>query len=279
MANAITSINNRFKGLCQSAYRRGLSVISPSRRILFSKKDDWEPAIRDGFRHTGHQLSFEDFSLEQIKNHDFIVPLKIKDIKFLNGIRPVIINNPIPTPTWDSVCICDDKEKFNKALSENNFGAYLPKQANASNYPYILKKKIDEWGSNSHIILNADEEGKFAKELSSSEYFTQQLIHCRSEYATHLLYSQGRCVNSLTIEYKFETEFYVKGKDRPLSIKKALHTQYLSVFSAILDLIDFEGLCCVNYKIIDNRPILFEINPRFGGSLCPYFYSFVRCLL
>jgi carbamoylphosphate synthase large subunit len=279
MATALTSVNNEVLELCHFAHRRILSLLSPKLRILFSKKDDWEPAIRNGFRYTGHQLSFEDFSLEQVKNHDVVVPLLIKDIKMLNEIRQAVINNPIPIPTLDSLCLCDDKEKFIKTLSENNFGAYLPKQANESNYPYILKKKIDEWGVNSYIILNAQEEQKFAEKLSSPEYFTQQLIPGRIEYATHMLYSKGRPANALTIEYQFETKFYVKGKDRPVFIKKAPHNQYLNIFSAILDLIEFEGLCCLNYKTIDNRPILFEINPRFGGSLSPYFYSFIRRLI
>jgi hypothetical protein len=67
------------------------------------------------------------------------------------GIRPSIVSNPIPAPTWDRVCLCDDKEKFNKTLSENSFGAYLKKQANALKYNYIFKKKIDELGGLNRI--------------------------------------------------------------------------------------------------------------------------------
>ena len=261
------------------AYRRSLGLVSPSLRILFSKKDDWEIPIRYGFRYTGHQLSFEVFSLEQVNNHDIVVPLSVKDIEMLNGIRTVIANNSIPIPTLDSVSLCDDKEKFNKTLLENNFGAYLPKQVNESKYPYVLKKKKDEWGVNTHIILNAQEEIKFSEKLSNPEYFTQQLIPGRKEYATHLLYSKGRPVNALTIEYQFEAELYVKGKDLQTSLKAVALNQYLNIFSAILDLIEFEGLCCFNYKLVDSKPILFEINPRFGGSLCPYFYSFMRPII
>ncbi len=38
------------------------------------------------------------------------------------------------------------------------------------------------------------------------------------------------------------------------------------------------GLCCFNYKVIDDNPYLLEINPRFGGSLSSFFFSFIRQL-
>ncbi|MNC96669.1 hypothetical protein D3C83_141030 [compost metagenome] len=53
---------------------------------------------------------------------------------------------------------------------------------------------------------------------------------------------------------------------------------FLDSFCEILTLLKFEGLCCFNYKIKDSRPLIFEINPRFGGSLCSYFYPFIRHL-
>ena len=34
--------------------------------------------------------------------------------------------------------------------------------------------------------------------------------------------------------------------------------------------------CCIHYKGAKVRLFLLEINPRFGGSLAPYFFSFVR---
>jgi hypothetical protein len=31
--------------------------------------------------------------------------------------------------------------------------------------------------------------------------------------------------------------------------------------------LNFQGLCCFNYKLVDGQPVIFELNPRFGGSL------------
>ena len=42
--------------------------------------------------------------------------------------------------------------------------------------------------------------------------------------------------------------------------------------------VGFEGLCCVNYKYRDGIPKILEINPRMGGSLARFFFSFLRRL-
>ncbi len=82
---------------------------------------------------------------------------------------------------------------------------------------------------------------------------------------------------SLNIEYVFETRSAIKGKDR-LRYKAVCSCPYLDVFSSILAAIGFNGLCCFNYKVANGLPMILEINPRFGGSLSPFFFSFVRHL-
>lgn len=53
---------------------------------------------------------------------------------------------------------------------------------------------------------------------------------------------------------------------------------FLLLWDRLLDTLGFEGLCCINYKLNNGRPLLLEINPRFGGSLGEYFFAFLRHL-
>jgi hypothetical protein len=248
------------------------------RKILFSRKDDWEPLIRRSFRYSRHELTFGAFAPDAIEKNDLIVPLNVEDIRYLNEVRHLIVDNPIPIPTNESIRRCDDKSLFNRVLMENGFGNFIPRISADLRYPYILKKNIDAWGKNSHIVLNEEQESEISEKLSSREYYRQYLVPGKYEYATHVLFSMGRIVHSINIEYCFESDVYVKGKNPPVHIKKVDHSPYLGIFSSILSLIGFEGLCCVNYKDIDGCPLLFEINPRFGGSLCSHFYSFMKFL-
>lgn len=63
-----------------------------------------------------------------------------------------------------------------------------------------------------------------------------------------------------------------------LKFEKTDKCEFLGLFSDILNLIDFNGLFCFNFKIVDDVPMIFEINPRLGWSLCNHFYSSMKYL-
>ncbi len=245
-------------------------------RILFSRQDDWEPRIRRSFRYTKHDLRFDDISAETVAGCDLVVPLSVRDILCLDGIRPLVAANPIPIPSRESVLLCDDKLAFNRAMIESRFGDLIPRMGGGLRYPYILKRKVDAWGENSHIVRDVDQERLLRGLLESPEYYRQELVRGEREYATHFLQVRGSCAHSITIEYVFGGEIYIKGKDPVLDQKKKSRCPFTELFSDILGFIGFEGLCCFNYKIAEGRPLLIEINPRFGGSLCSFFYPFLE---
>jgi predicted ATP-grasp superfamily ATP-dependent carboligase len=249
----------------------------PKMKILFSNKTTWKPMIEKGFKFTKHEISFEAFLADRIQNYNLVVPLTISDLKFLSAERHLIANNPIPIPSLESIILCDDKYLFNKTLEKKGFGAVIPKMNSHFSYPYILKKKIDAWGKNTHIIYNQEQELYFLNKRMSPEYFTQELIFGHNEYATHIIFKDKRIISSINNQYVFQNGTPVKGKDTPLYTKMCC-CPYLDMFSSVLLAINFEGLCCFNYKVIDNKPFILEINPRFGGSLCPYFFSFIKYL-
>jgi len=247
-------------------------------KILFSNKQGWIRSIQKGFQSTTHEITFQEFSSEKIKDYDLVVPLTIRDARFLNEIRDLIADNPIPIPSNDNILLCNDKYLFNQELTRSGFSELIPEMGDRLSYPYILKKKIDEWGQNSHIISDEKHEQIFADILASPGYFTQEIIAGPNEYATHILFKDKEILCSLNIKYAFEKNIPIKGKDKPI-YKINCHCPYINIFSSVLRSIGFEGLCCINYKVRDNRPWILEINPRCGASLCPYLFSFVECAI
>jgi hypothetical protein len=243
-------------------------------KILFSQRPDFEKYIKEGFYDSPHEIAFKDFP-STIKEHDLIVPLSLCDLKYLHTMRDLIINNPIPIPSLECISLCDDKYLLNKSLEANGFGHFLPKVGGALTYPYILKKRIDEGGRNSHLISDKQQEQALSDVLTHPEYFSQNFMRGSCEYATHILFKNRRIVHSINIEYKFTSETPIKGKDKPI-YTMICHCPYLDLFSNMLRSIGFNGLCCINYKVCDNHPFILEINPRFGGSLCSFFFSFIR---
>jgi len=257
-----------------------LSRLFSNRRmkILFSNQTaDWERNISTSFRFTRHEIAFGELSPENITNYDLVVPFKVSELKHLAGLRHLIVDNPIPIPSIDSLELCNDKYLFNKTLIENGFGTYIPKISITLPFPYLLKWRYGGFGENIHIITNSQQEKNFLDLLSHPEYFCQEFIPGPNEYATHILFKDQKIVRSINIQYVFKNEFPIKGKDNSL-YTILCQCPYHELFSTILNFIKFEGLCCVNYKVVENQPFILEINPRFGGSLCRYFFSLIRYL-
>ena len=244
-------------------------------KILFSNKEDWKSFIKKGFQFTSHKIYFSELSSENFQDYDLVVPLTISDLKYLNDKGNLIKHNPIPIPSIQTIQLCDDKYLFNESLIDMGFGDFVPKMGITRAYPYIVKKRIDAWGENSHIISDEQQEGEVAEILNHPEYFTQELVPGPTEYATHIFFKNQKVVCSINIKYVFEKGTPIKGKDKVI-YEKICHCPYLDLFSSMLMAIGFEGICCFNYKVYDDRPFIIEINPRFGGSLCPYFFSFAK---
>ena len=256
---------------------RALSATDSRRKILFSRKPDWESAIASGFRSTRHEVTFAELSRENVLKHDLVVPLTLEALMSLDGMRALLEDNPIAIPSLQSVALCNDKDLFNRALIDVGYGKLIPSIDGNLGYPYILKKKVDEWSANSFIVRDRRDEETFAAKIADPDYFRQTFVPGRSEYAAHLVFQGGRVMCSLNVRYLFACDTPIKGRDKLVS-SEVCGCPYLDQFAAILKFIGFEGLCCFNYKAVDGAPYVLELNPRFGGSLAPFFFAFIRHL-
>lgn len=249
-----------------------------SMRILFPPGHDWEANIRAGFAATAHEIAFADFTPESVRQYDLIVPLTIPDIYYLNELREAVCRNPIPIPSLESVALCDDKLLLNRTLIASGFGRNIPRLGLGQEYPYILKKRVDTWGANSHIVKGPEDEAALAGKLSDPDYFCQECVPGRNEYSTHVVCRQGRIVRARSLRLQFDQETFIRGRVQDRE-RLLCDCRYLDLFEQILGSIGLEGLCCFNYKIIKCEARIFEINPRFGASLAPLFAEFIDYLI
>lgn len=266
---------NNFYTKCEKLF----AIVSPGRglRVLMSEKLDWQDDIRRGFNRTIHTVEFGSITPESFGNFDLVVPLTIADLLRVRRSPSLLDKHPIPVPSERCILLCHDKYKFNQTLINAGFGRHIPKMGPGLAPPYILKKRTGEWGQGCRMIRDRVEEHAARKQLNDPAFFCQEIIRGPIEFATHILFAEGRIVKSLNIMYEFESETPIKGQDPDLY--KIIHRcAYLDLFGSTLRAIGFQGLCSVNYKVAGGQPFLLEINPRFGGSLGPYFFSFIRHL-
>ncbi len=258
-------------------YRQIQIFLAPGRKvkILFSNKPVWVRAIRKGFQFSRHQIAFDDFTVENIIAYDLLIPLTIRDAKFLSAHRSLITEQAIPVPGIDSINLCDDKYLLNQMLIKKGFGEFIPEMDGELSFPYILKRRIDEGGGNTCLVSSTEQERALGDLLTDPNYFTQKHIAGASEYAMHILFRDQKVICSLNIKHVFNSESPIGGNDKKV-YSKISPNSFLDLFSSILRSIKFEGLCCIDYKVHNNQLWILEINPRCGGSLRPYIFYFIE---
>jgi hypothetical protein len=247
------------------------------RRILFPPTD-MQDAIQEGFRHRRDRLTFAEATPEALLAHDLAVPLTLADLQHLRGLESLPPGNPLPLPDPACVALCDDKLACNRVLAAAGFAECVPPIGDALPFPYVLKKRVDAWGDNTHVVASAEDERRFAGLLRDPDYFRQAFVPGQREYAAHLLVRRGRIVAALAVEYAFLQPLHKKCREQPPHYRRLRRATHLRLFRDMLAALGYEGLCCVNYKLEDGRVRILEINPRFGASLAPWFFAMVRAL-
>lgn len=246
--------------------------------ILFSKGYGNEKSIRQGFYFLHHNIRFDSFTPENIANSDLVVPLTIQDARALAKLRELVKDKLLRSPSVDTVEICDNKLLFNETLIEKGFGDLIPKIGNDLPFPFLVKKKVAFAGDDTYIVEDEATKNRLAHLINNGDYFCQEIAVGANECATHILFKDGQIVDSLTVEYTFYNDRPINGKAAFICSNIA-QCQHLELFTDILKSIDYEGICCFDYKVVNGKPKIFEINPRFGGSLGTYFSALLPSLI
>lgn len=265
--------------LCKAAFlARGnaKAFLTRGRRlkILFSANYGNEKTIRRAFSFSRHKIRFAPFTPENIRESDLVIPLLIQDVRLLQKSRDLLENNPIKIPSEEVVNLCDNKYLFNQTLVEKGFQEFVPKIGTNLSLPFMLKKKVTWAGDDCYLISDTEKKAKYEGFINSDDYFCQEIIGGVKEYATHILFKNGKIAETLTVKYTFYDEIPINGKSG-FAYTRIVKCEHLETFGSILRAIGYEGLCCFDYKIADGKPKIFEINPRFGGSLGNYFFTFL----
>jgi carbamoylphosphate synthase large subunit len=209
--------------------------------------------------------------IDYCKNNNIrvIIPITNPDISFVSKYKDVLNNNNICTLITD-LTILDtlrNKSLCNKLLIENNFDVYLPKTLTTISVPCIMKHNYGYAGVDSYMINNIED---VPKDVSSSDFLIQELIYGNEEYATHILAKDGHIVKHVTNKHNHKKNIYIQGYTvvpSKTDMNITIGDDIINIFEEIMKSINFSGVCCIDYKIVNGIPKIFEINPRFGGSL------------
>lgn len=232
--------------------------------MVFGAFADFQPTIAANLDRARFAADFQP--LDDPADADAVAPLALGHYERLrrwpDGARALAIY-----PAADTAALCDDKLALNRFLAARGFAGVIPPLRDPGPpYPYVLKRRTGYWGRHAHVIHDAAEAE--ALDARQPDWFAQTFVPGEVEYAAHILRDRGRIWYAATARYELGRPDAVLGAHaRPLRVTLTRGCVHLRGFAEILAALDYEGTCCIDYKLTDGVPRIFEINPRFGASL------------
>ncbi|RVT95911.1 hypothetical protein EOD42_12290 [Rhodovarius crocodyli] len=237
------------------------------KRVLFGMRAEWEARLSEGAARAGWAATMAPLDTVDLAAFDIVVPLTLHD-------QPILERRAAPNALFTSAsaqALCHDKYAFNRAVTEAGLGAHIPPMLAPpildapSAYPVILKRRRDAWGEHSRILTAPPE-----LPIDPMEEFLQCYVPGVEEWATHLLLRGGEILFEATIRYDMPPGPHVKGMHVGEIASEWMvgPVPHLACFRRILRAVGFtDGTCCFDYRVRDGVPLVFELNPRLGGSL------------
>jgi hypothetical protein len=234
-------------------------------QIAFGAFPAWHGLIRAALdpRYSAQFIELDQADLEAF---DAVAPLRMEHYGPLER-RPDLFGRKFIHPTAEVADLCDDKLALTRFLIAKGLGRFTPAlRAPGPPYPYVWKRRRGHWGRDCHVVMGPDDETGF--DFADQDWFAQALAPGPVEFATHMLRANGEVRYVSTIAYGMPGPMLIRGQDHePVSIQLHRGCPFPVLFGDILSALDYQGTLCFNYKIIDGKPLIFEINPRYGGSL------------
>ena len=203
-------------------------------------------------------------------NNYLIIPISIDQYNTYNT-HP---NNVFKNNNLENINILNNKSKFGKYMMENfidnipvvyyyNFDNETYKNDtiinNNSTLKLISKENVSSAGIGIFIVNSVD---STLKDVIISEYIEHTVY-----YSGHFIILNGKILDKIYFSstYKNDKDI-VRGRIREYTIQSELKVDD-NIFNNIFTKLPYSGFACVDFIIKNNKIIIFEINPRLGGSL------------
>jgi carbamoylphosphate synthase large subunit len=211
-----------------------------------------------------------DFPLQEVfKNYkkSVLIPLSVDDnLNHPKGCLTLVSSK-------ETINTFNNKDLFYNFLEDNNLKEYFPKTVDSASpileFPFIMKR-LDLYGGVGVALIWDQERYEWAlnnHRFKGQRYIVQEYIEGEVEYVTQVMCKDGDILWNATFESAVPQDSKVTMgafKDPKLV---NMDLEVIKVFRKIFKLANYSGPANVNFKIRNGKPVIFESNPRFGGSM------------
>ena len=212
----------------------------------------------------------EKFPLQQISKHyekSVLIPLTVaNNVNHPKGCLTLV-------SAKETLITFSNKTLFYAFLLKNGLKEYSPKMIDTNSptlkFPFMMKRP-DQFAGVGVVFVDSQE--KYNATLNDplfkdQPYMVQEYIEGEVEYVTQVMCKDGEILWNVTFEGKVPNDSKVnQGAFKNPKIVD-IDPSIFEIFCKIFKLANYSGPGNVNFKIRDGKPVIFECNARFGGSM------------
>lgn len=197
---------------------------------------------------------------------DFIFPLHSSEIQLFSDNRSLFkeLNVGINIPEKNIVNICNNKERFEKFLQENNFSypiTYSNKE-DVKNYPVFIKLKAGSSSTGAYKVNSLEELNFYIKD-KENKYLIQEYVNNKELTVDCYVNVNFKLVG-------FVPRYRLKIKDGKSIVAKTMYDENVFVQTKkLLSILKYKGACNVQMFFKDKDIKFIEINPRLSAGGLP----------
>ena len=174
----------------------------------------------------------------------------------------------IPKKYHSAIITCNSKDQFIAYMHSISLGKYIPNTYynEPTIFPCIMKPIIGVAGTDTFLFVTKEEYDSGSIKYNS-RFMIQDYILSNVFNVAHILCNNGNIVYSVV--YSEKTQPYVIKRGKLINYtKRCLSDEEIKIFGLIMTGLCYHGVCSVDFVYDSGGNMkIFEINPRFGGSM------------
>jgi carbamoylphosphate synthase large subunit len=209
-----------------------------------------------------------EFPLTQVASkysETVLIPLKEQGIlEHPQGYKTLI-------PSEELVNTASYKNLFYELLSTLGLKEHYPQELSSPDFskPFIVKRLHGESGLGVFLVWDEPRYNLILQQqsLKNHPFVLQEYIEGDDEYVFYVVCKGGEVLWHASLVGQPPIDSRVQKGSFANASEIEISEEVYKVFEGICEALNYEGPATFNYKLKDGKPIIFEMNPRMGGSM------------
>ena len=226
----------------------------------------WDRVLENGaIAHVDDDETLSRFA--EGRTHVVVIPLMEEHI------RRAPRNFACLAPSTSCLDILADKSLYHADIRKRGFSEFLPHLYGSvlqADFPCLLKRTDMNGGTGIALVRTPDE--AFALQRSppwdGHHILLEEFIPGNKEFVMHAVCQDGRLLWHHTFQYLMQDEDPIRRPSSKFKFRSVrIQPETLQAVTRIVASLGYSGPLNIDFKLHKSRTIIFEINPRLGGSL------------